>query len=330
MKNNLYIQDFVNNQNKTKQLLTPGPASLLFENINNLKPCFGRGDPDYIKIEKKVLSMLKKISSHKKIARLQGSASLALEILACNFLFGKVLIIDTGFYSDRIKTMAKSYKKSLKKIKLIESISWKKMSKINKKYDWIFACPTETSIGLKIPIKWLYKLKKKCNAQLALDATASIGLERGHNFADAIAYSSCKGLFGLTGASFIAFNKLPKNKINSFYLNIFNHLEKKMTGPYHAILSLHDVLKKHGQFKHSVIINKKKIMKIMSDNLAYPKENQPLLCTYIKKKLTSKNKKIIFYKTRANLKGTVVCHLGEVHLKKKATGKILNTLKYEN
>ena len=67
----------------------------------------------------------------------------------------------------------------------------------------------------------------------------------------------------------------------------------------------------------------------MKNHLTLPKENQPLLCTYIKKKLTSRNKKIIFYKTRANVSGSVVCHLGEAHLKRKATGKILNDLRYE-
>ena len=49
-----------------------------------------------------------------------------------------------------------------------------------------------------------------------LDATASIGLETNHNYADVIGYSSCKGLFGLTGAAFIAYNEPPQNEINSF------------------------------------------------------------------------------------------------------------------
>ena len=84
------INKFVLSQNKDKQLLTPGPASLASENLINLKPCFGRGDKEYKNIENKVLSMLKKISGHKHIARLQGSASLALEILVANFFSGKI------------------------------------------------------------------------------------------------------------------------------------------------------------------------------------------------------------------------------------------------
>ena len=138
--------------------------------------------------------------------------------------------------------------------------------------------------------------KKDVEQKLALDATASIGLEKDHHLSDVLAYSSCKGLFGLTGGSFVAFNSNPQNKVESFYLNIFNHLESKMTGPYHTILSLYDVLKDYESFKYSVKINKEKIIHLMGNQLIYPIQNQPLLCTYIKKKLTSKDKKIIFIK----------------------------------
>ena len=86
-------------------------------------------------------------------------------------------------------------------------------------------CPVEISIGLKIPISNLDKLKKDAK-QLALDATASIGLEKDHNFSDVLAYSSCKGLFGLTGAAFVAFNSSLSNVVNQFNLDINNHLEK--------------------------------------------------------------------------------------------------------
>ena len=47
--------------------------------------------------------------------------------------------------------------------------------------------------------------------------------------ADVIAYSSCKGLCGLTGASFIAYNDLKLNEVESFYLNIDTHLNKSVT-----------------------------------------------------------------------------------------------------
>ena len=49
-----------------------------------------------------------------------------------------------------------------------------------------------------------------------LDATASIGLEDEHELADLIAYSSCKGLFGLTGAVLLRIIKIRKMKSKVF------------------------------------------------------------------------------------------------------------------
>ena len=102
-----------------------------------------------------------------------------------------------------------------------------------------------------------------------MDATASVGLEQGHEYSDVAAFSSCKGLLGLTGASFIVFNNSAQNEIPQFNLDINSHLQKKMTGPYHAICSLHDVLKKYHDFKYAVIANKKYCLKKMNSNLVY-------------------------------------------------------------
>ena len=320
------IRKKVLNENNKKIIFTAGPASLLEENLAHIKPCFGRGDPEYLSVEKYVLNKILKLSGQSKIARIQGSGSLAIELMVLNFLYGKVLIIDTGYYSDRIKLITKQAKKNFKYIKVIKSINWKNTNNVSGKFDWIFACPTETSCGLKIPIKSLYQLKKKTKSKLMLDATASIGLEENHELADVISFSSCKGLFGLTGACFVTFKEDIKNEINSFYLNLYNHLERKMTGPYHIIYSLYGVLKKYDDFKHAVYINKRNFCKKMESYLSLPKINQPLLCTHVEKKIFSRKKNVILYKPRNNLAGSIVCHLGEAHLKKMAKGKILDNL----
>ncbi len=321
------VKDFINNKNSKKKLFTPGPASLLYENITSIEPCFGRGDDQYEKIENNVLNRLKKFTDHSNIARMQGSASFALEVMINNFIYGKLLIIKTGIYSDRLFSMSIASKINFRNIKKIEYIDYKNIDEISKKYDWVMGCPVETSIGLKIPISKLNKLKKRCKAKLALDATASIGLENNHHFADVIGYSSCKGLFGLTGGAFIAFNKSPNNKVNQFNLSIFSHLEKKMTGPYHAICSLNDVLKKYNDFKYAVVANKKFFLKKMEQYLSHKSSEQPYLCTLINKKIVKKDKKTILYQSRADITGSVVCHLGEVHLKRKAKGKIIDSIK---
>jgi len=103
-----------------------------------------------------------------------------------------------------------------------------------------------------------------------------------------------------------------------------------MTGPYHSIQSLNHILDKHKNFLHSVKVNKKKFMNTFQKKLIYSDKNQPLICTYVNCKLGAKDKRVIFYKPRTNLSGSVVCHLGEVHLAKKARGKILEKIYVKN
>ena len=320
------IFKFVQNQNSKKKLFTPGPASLLTENISSLEPCFGRGDKNYEKIEKEVLKKILNISGQKKIARLQGAASFALEVMISNFLYGKVLIVKTGVYSDRLNYMCKTSKLNFNYIKKIKYIKFEELNNLSEYFDWIIGCPVETSVGFRIPIRDLYKLKKRFRAKLALDATASIGLEQDHNLANVMGFSSCKGLFGLTGGSFVCFNDKPNNEIKSFNLNLTNHLEKKMTGPYHSICSLYEILKNYNDFSYAVKINKKIFLKKMKNYLSYSNYHQPNLCTLVDKKIKAKKNNIILYQSRADISGSIVCHLGEVHLKRKAKGKIFNNL----
>ena len=160
-----------------------------------------------------------------------------------------------------------------------------------------------------------------------LDAIASIGLEANHDLADVISFSSCKGLFGLTGGAFITYNYKPQNEINSFYLGLSSHLNKKMTGPYHTICSLYEVLKKHNDFRYSVVINKKKFLEKFKNFLINTNDHEPLICTYINKKLNKINNDTILYQSRGNINGSVVSHLGEVHLKRSSKGLILKNIR---
>ena len=323
------MDNLINKKNLDKILFTPGPASLSKANLINLNTAFGRGDKKYLKTEKKVLSKIKKISGHKNIITTQGSGSTVLEMISLNFLKGKVLIISTGYYSDRLYNLALFAKKTHNFIKKIEKVNWVNLTKVKKKYDWIWACYTETSCGLKLSMADLRKLSKKTKAKLAIDATSSFGLENGHKYADVISFSSCKGLLGLTGAGFICYNQEPKNKVNSFVLNLKNAKQKKMTGPYHSIQSLEIIVNNYKSFKKSVITNKKLTLKKFKDFVLLPEKNQPLLCTYLNCKVRGTSPKVVLYQPRVKLPGSVICHLGEAHLGKKAKGKILNYLEID-
>ena len=91
---------------------------------------------------------------------MQGSASFALEVMINNFIYGKLLIVKTGIYSDRLLSMSIASKTNFNKIKEINYINYKNIDEIYGKYDWVMGCPVETSVGLKIPITKLNKLKK--------------------------------------------------------------------------------------------------------------------------------------------------------------------------
>lgn len=324
------LNKFIETKNSAKKLFTAGPASLALENISGLEPCFGRGDASYDEIESRVLSNLKAMTGHNYIARLQGSGSTGLEVMINNIAYGKVLVIDTGYYAQRAHMMSKIASDLYGQIKDVFVVDWRSYKEISGDYDWVLACYTETSIGLKLDIKELRNFANSVNAKLMLDATASIGLEEDHDLADAISYSSCKGLFGLTGSAFVAFNMMPNFEIPSFSLSLQSHLGKKMTGPYHAICSLDDILSSHEDFKFAVKICKENFVKKFKTNLYFPLEMQPTLCTRVFGTIVTSDPKAVLYSPRTlEPNESVVCHLGEIHLRNRANGSINDCLEIQ-
>ena len=125
-----------------------------------------------------------------------------------------------------------------------------------------------------MPIPWQLILGPSCKndasdklgAKLFVDATGSIGLESHHELADIMAFSSCKGLFGLTGASFVAHkSNLVSKQLDTFYFNLETQKQKKVTGPCHAIASLYGIINKHDIFKKRVINSKNAILEKIGD-----------------------------------------------------------------
>ena len=292
----------INNQ---KLMLTPGPAVVLHENIENLKPLFGRGDIEYSKMAQNVLDWVRGISGQDQVIISQGSATFSIELASHSFISGRVLLISTGYYSDRLESLLPSDCN-------ITICKYEEFDDIYGEFDWVLCAYTETSVAFKVDLK---KIRKKANdfgARLFVDATGSIGLEKHHDIADLMAFSSCKGLFGLTGASFIAHkNDLSPKDLNYFYFNIHTHKNKMVTGPYHAIASLFGVIKNHELFRQRVINSKNHILekyrKIVRD------DNQPLLCTYLEGEVVARDENVILYSPRSKLNGSVICHFGEIH-----------------
>tara|TARA_B100000945_G_scaffold271060_1_gene232662 strand:+ start:948 stop:1943 length:996 start_codon:yes stop_codon:yes gene_type:complete len=307
------LTNFINNANSLKSLYTAGPSSLLEASINSIQPCFGRNDDLYDQAEEYVLEYLKKLSSHKNIIRLQGSATLAIEIGLANFCKGRILIINTGYYSERMLNIIKKYK--VNDLENIINIDYNEIENIKgQQFDWFICCYTETSIGFKVDINKIKEIASQSGAQLFLDGTASIGLENNHNLADVLCYSSCKGLFGLTGGAFIAFNNQSwEENQYPYYLSIDTHINKGVTGPYHTILSLYGILQEYDLYRNRVIKWRDHFLEVFSQNIIYKRENQPALCTLLDCELKYLQENPIIYSPRSKNKGSLVCHIGQVH-----------------
>ncbi len=309
------MHSIIEKKNEHKLMLTPGPAAVLPEHLYEYGPVFGRGDTKYDLIYEKVINWIKKMTKLDKLVSFQGSATNALELAARTFIEGKVLIVDTGVYSSRFKNFL-----TYKKIK-INHCKYDQLDKFIEDVDWIMATYVETSVGFKSDIKFLRKTADRLGAKLYIDATASIGLEEGHENADVMAFSSCKGLFGMTGAAFIAHKstiRTSDNDNNSFTSNYDNMKKKITTGPYHAICSLYGVMKNHNEFKKRVAVSKNKVLN--SFKTFYSIKEEPLICTRLQKKIRSVDDKIkiVFYKPRIDIEGSIVCHFGEIYKKEQS------------
>ena len=292
----------INNQ---KLMLTPGPAVVLHENIEYLKPIFGRGDNEFTKMSETVIEWIKELSGQDEVVMAQGSATFALELAAHSFVSGRVLLVSTGYYSDRLeKLLPKGCDLSVCKYEDLDSVG--------DQYDWVLCAYTETSIAFKVDLESIRIKANECGAKLYVDATGSIGLESSHELADVAAFSSCKGLFGLTGACFVAYklNLKPKSTDN-FYFNLETQKNKMTTGPYHAIASLYGVIHIHDSLRQRVINSKNHVLEHFSSIVR--KSNQPLLCTYLEGQVITNDNNVVLYSPRSELSGSVICHFGEIH-----------------
>lgn len=181
---------------------------------------------------------------------------------------------------------------------------------------------TETSCAFKVNLPTLRKIADDCGASLYVDATASIGLEDHHELADVIAFSSCEGLFGITGAAFVAYkNHLVFNEPSQLYLNLQTHQERRNTGPYHAIASLHRVTGVYTEIVKRVKRTKQYVLNKWPDLVGVSDEEKPMLRTYIDAKVTTDDPNVVLYTPCSLLKGTVICHFGEAHWERFTLGE---------
>ena len=157
---------------KTKITFCPGPGALIPEWINSQKEYFGRGDKEYSRIKQETINWLKKISKKNEIIPIAGSGTTAGLLAFNTFLKRKILLINTGYYSERWINYLKK-----RKIKNLNIIDYKDIDKVRGKFDWIVFVYVETATCTKFDIKKIYRIKKKIGIQIIVrcNSVHSIG-----------------------------------------------------------------------------------------------------------------------------------------------------------
>ena len=99
-----------------------------------------------------------------------------------------------------------------------------------------------------------------------------------------------------------------------------------MTGPYHSIASMDLILKDYYFFQRSVLKINRNFLKNFKDFLKYTFLINLIFALMSIVKIKANDDRAILYNPRSNLGGSVVCHLGEVHLGDLAKGNIIDAL----
>lgn len=325
------LASIIQKRNAQKPMFTPGPSNLAVSNILDIRGVFGRDDAEYDHIEATVLENIRQLTGHDFITRMQGSATTAIDVATTNFVTGNVLIVVSGYYSQRLTEIYKRKEQLLTNtnITVIEYTDIADEMQNNRNFDWVVTAYTETANGFRSDIHLLHQLKQKKQARLFLDATASINLEDHHDLADACAFSSCKGLGGLAGAGFITWRKgcLPEHATKQlpWALDINTYINKMTTGPYHAICSLYSISKNFASITENVQKSKIAFLEKIGDRSVQQNANEPNLCTLFNG--TPDFAKGVKYSPRTVAEGqAVVCHLGDMFSDAEHIGEIYQHL----
>lgn len=297
----------MNNKSLNRTTFCPGPGAYLNDWDKNQMEFFGRNDEHFKKIKKVTLNWIKKISGQDEIVPIAGSGTTAAIVSINSFLFGDVLVINTGYYAKRWINYIRNSKQEVK----MDIISYDDFinKKIKKKYNWILFVYVETANCRKYDIKKISRIQKKNNCKLMIDATASIGLESKHSLADVIFFSSCKGLLGPTGLGFIGYKKKIKYiPSKDFWFNLDTHRESKYTLGYNCIASLYGISFKHNYYKKKILLAHKILRKVTLKKFPIPKIGVPLKFR-LNNKIKKKNN-LIFYQPRENPGYDVIFFLG--------------------
>lgn len=166
-------------------LMIPGPTEVAFNVMREMStPVVAHYGKEWASFYNNTIDMAKEIISTKNDLFIHvGSGNAALETVISSVVEEneKVLVLNSGFFSDRITDMIKSYyaQPIQMKVEWGEAIDPKKVDdhlKENyKKYKLVTLVHHETSTGVRNPVKEITKIVKKYGLLMFVDCVCSIG-----------------------------------------------------------------------------------------------------------------------------------------------------------
>ena len=226
-------------------LFNPGPTNVSKEVRETLNlPDICHREEEFFeslsRLNKNIIKLLNGIGTHDSI--LFVSSGTGANEAICTSIYGKVLVINNGKYSDRICDILNKYYIPLNRLKLnpTEPINLDLVEEELKRdleITHIYIVHHETTTGVLAPLRKIGELASKYNKLLCVDAISSLGgheLDLQKDNITFCAVSANKCLESFPGVSLVLaktkeLEKL-KNKSRSFYFDLYNQWEKEQKG----------------------------------------------------------------------------------------------------
>lgn len=237
-------------------LMNPGPTNVSESVRNAIKTrdiC--HREPEFSQVLQRVRENLLKIVKGEKthtVIPFVASATGSNEAVISS-IYGKVLLINNGKYSERLKEIARRYHVSTKELKFhpLEQINLKVIEselKRDVRISHIVLVHHETTTGMLAPLRQIGRLAKKYRKVLFADTVSSVG---GHDIdanLDNLSFftvNANKCLESFPGISFVIARKKDltalKDKSRSFYFDLYKqweHVEGKGQTPFTPAVQL--------------------------------------------------------------------------------------------
>lgn len=188
-------------------------------------------------VRQKILTVVNGEKTHTVVAFVASSTGANEAVISS--IWGKILLIENGKYSERLGKIAQRYSLPLVSLKFepfkaVDLDRVEAVLKTDRKITHILMVHHETTTGMVLPLREIGRLAKKYEKVLFADTVSSLGgyeIDVGKDNLAFCAVNSNKGLQSFPGLSFVIAKKNElkklKDKSRSFYFDLFAQWEEE-------------------------------------------------------------------------------------------------------